>query len=340
MNVGDRFWRGLRVCVTGGTGFLGGHLIEQLLSRQALVRSLSLPVDAKHPLRKLAGVERIEGDVRDRALVRRALADCQVVFHTAGVVAVWGQALERMWSVHIEGTQNVLEGAERGARIIHTSSVVAVGAARRGRELSEDSPFNLTNIDMPYCHAKRAAEELALNTAHDRDVVVANPGYLVGPADHEGSIMGRFCLRFWRGRVPLAPPGGVNLVDARDVALGHLLAAELGRRGQRYILGGENRSYAELMGELAAAAGWPRRWRPTLPCWLLTCLAGLNELRSRFTGREPYPSLAHARVSRYRWYYRSDKAADELGYRPRPLAETLRDAYSWYAEKGKLPLAA
>jgi len=340
MDVGDRFWRGLRVCVTGGTGFLGCHLIEQLLARRAHVRSLSLPVGPDHPLAKLAGVERIEGDIRDRQLVGRALADCQVVFHTAGVVAVWGPALERMWSVHIEGTQNVLAAAERGARIVHTSSVVAVGASRRGRELNEDSPFNLTNIDLPYCHAKRAAEEMALKAIDNRDVVVVNPAYLVGPADHEGSIMGRFCLRCWRGRVPLAPPGGVNLVDVRDVALGHLLAAELGRRGQRYILAGENRTYAAFMGELATAAGRPRRWRPTVPSWMLTCLARLNELRARFTGREPYPSLAHARLNRYRWFYRSDKAAEELGYRPRPLAETLCDAFAWYAGEGKLPLAA
>lgn len=340
MNVGDRFWRGLRVCVTGGTGFLGCHLIEQLLARRALVRSLSLPATPDHPLNKLTGVERFEGDVRDRELVRRALADCQVVFHTAGIVAVWGPALERMWSVHIEGTQNVLAAAERGARIVHTSSVVAVGASRRARELTEEDLFNLTNIDLPYCHAKRAAEELALNTIGNRDVVVVNPAYLVGPSDYEGSIMGRFCLRFWRGRVPLAPPGGVNLVDVRDVALGHLLAAELGRRGQRYILAGENRTYTAFMCDLAAAAGWPRRWRPTVPCWMLTLVAGMNELRARFTGREPYPSLAHARVSRYRWFYRSDKAAEELGYRPRPLAETLRDTFSWFAGEGKLPLAA
>lgn len=334
------FWSGLRVCVTGGTGFLGFHMVKELVGRQARVRTLSLPARHDHPLNGMHEVERIEGDIRDAELVRRALADCQVVFHTAGVVAAWGPALANMWSVHLDGTGNVLTEAARGARIVHTSSVVAVGASRSVEELTEDHAFNLAHLKLPYCHAKRAAEELVLSRAEERDVVVANPSYLVGPEDHERSLMGRFCLRYWKGRIPLSPPGGVNLVDVRDVACGHLLAAERGRRGQRYILGGENRTYTEFLAALDEAAGQPARWRPRLPFWLLTPIAVLCELRGYLYGREPYPSLAHLRAMRFRWYYQSSKAEQELGYRSRPLEETLRDTHAWFCDEKILARAA
>src|SRR5205085_7315411 len=160
--------------------------------------------------------------------VGRAAAGCSVVFHAAGVTAVWGPALERMWSVHTAGTHAVL-GAAGSSRVVHTSSIVAIGASRDGTPLDEDAPFNLDRLAIPYVHAKRKAEQEALGAARrGQDVVVVNPAYLVGPGDHEGSIMGRLCVRFWKGRLLLAPPGGINLVDVRDAARGHLLAAEHG----------------------------------------------------------------------------------------------------------------
>lgn len=132
----------------------------------------------------------------------------------------------------------------------------------------------------------------------------------------------------------MAPPGGFNLVDVRDVAAGHLLAAERGVAGRRYILGGENHSLADLLRLLAAATGWRPRAVPTAPRWLLTAVAELSELRARFTGKEPYPSRQGARMHRYCWFVRSDRAEQELGYAARPLAATLRDTYAWYSAQG------
>jgi dihydroflavonol-4-reductase len=328
------YWAGRPVCVTGGTGFLGYHLVRLLSERGAVVRVLALPPKPDHPLRRHTDVSLIEGDIRDAACVRRAVAGCDIVFHAAGMVSVWGPALAAAAPVHIEGTQNVLAAAGRATRVVHTSSVMAVGATRDGAVLDEWSPYNLARLKLPYCQAKRAAEDLALAAA--RDVVVTNPGYLVGPHDHTPSVMGRFCLRFWGGRLPMAPPGGINLVDVRDAAEGHLLAAEHGRAGERYILGGENGTFAAFMAALAGAAGYAPRGLPRLPLWLLTTAAGLAEARAWFTGKEPYPALGHVRLNRYYWYYRSDKAAKELGFRSRPLAETLAEAYRWFRERTTL----
>jgi dihydroflavonol-4-reductase len=332
VNPRARFWAGKRVCVTGGTGFLGYHLVRQLCALGAEVRVLSLPPRRPHPLPQREDVSCVFADLLDRAAVRRAITGCDVVFHTAGLVALWGPALKRMYAVHVNGTQNVLAAADAGARIVHTSSIVAVGASRAVVVLTEDSPFNLDGCGIDYVYAKRVAEELALAAAADgQDVVVVNPGYLIGPEDYELSVMGRLCRRFWKGRLPLAPPGGINVADVRDVAAGHLLAAEYGQSGRRYILGGENLLWRDFLLLLSESAGLRPRAVPRLPGWMLHLLASLCEARAWLTGKEPYPSFQQARLNRFCWFYSSDRAATELGYGCRHVAQTLVDAYRWHA---------
>jgi dihydroflavonol-4-reductase len=325
------YWSGRAVCVTGGTGFLGYHLVKLLGEVGARVRVFALAPPPDHPVGRFAHAEIIAGDILDAGAVKSAVAGSSVVIHAAGIVAVWGPAVAKMWPVHVDGTRNVLDALDPGARLMHTSSVVAVGASRRGEVLDEESPFNLTGMKLAYVQAKRAAEELALGS--DRDAVVVNPGYLIGPEDFEQSVMGKLCHRFWRGRAPLAPPGGLNLVDVRDVAVGHLLAAEHGHRGRRYILGGENLSYTEFMRQMAEVAGMRPRWLPPIPRPLFGLGALFNEARGRLRGKEPYPSLAHARLNRYYWYHSSDRARREIGYEPRTVRESLADAYGWYTAR-------
>jgi dihydroflavonol-4-reductase len=327
----DFRWAGRTVCVTGGTGFLGYHLVRALGEAGAKVRVFALEPPPAHPTRKLPGVEILAGDVLDPDAVRRAVAGCSVVIHAAGIVAVWGPAVRKVWPVHVDGTRNVLNALEPGTRLVHTSSVVAVGASRRGEVLDDDSPFNLAGVKLAYVQAKRAAEELVLQSG--KDAVVVNPGYLIGPEDFERSVMGELCHRYWRGRAPVAPPGGLNFVDVRDVALGHLLAAERGARGRRYILGGENFDYRSFWRLMADVAGFRPRWTPRIPRPVFTMAAVLNELRGRLRGKEPYPSLAHARLNRYSWFFSSDRARRELGYEPRPVRESLADAYAWFAAR-------
>jgi len=325
------FWAGRRVCVTGGTGFLGGHLVRQLLQLNAEVRVLALPPRADHPLNAEPRVQGVYGDLLDPATVRRAVADCSVIFHTAGLVATWGPALKRMHDVHVQGTRNVLVGADPRSRVVHTSSVMAVGAFTTGEPVTEELPFNLQTLPMEYVQAKRAAEEVALQAAaQGQTVIVTNPSYLIGPDDHDRSYMGRLCLRFWKGRLPVAPPGGLNLVDVRDAARGHLLAAEHGRPGRRYLLGGEDCSMRDFLRRMAEVAGFRPRGLPTVSHWQMSLLAGLAEARAWMTGKEPYPSFQERHSCRRYWYCRSDRARDELGYVHRPLMQTLADTYRWY----------
>ncbi len=331
------FWSSRRVCVTGGSGFLGWQVARRLVELGSEVRVLALRPDESHPIGIEQRINSFFGDVRDADLVRRAVSGCSVIFHTAGFVSGWGRLRERMWSVHVDGTSTVLSAAAPGTRMIHTSSLTTIGASRNGEILNEDSAFERTDEKIAYVAAKRAAEELALRAAGaGLDVVVTNPGYLVGPEDHERSIMGRFCVRFWKGRVPAAPPGGLNLVDVRDTAVGHLLAAELGTSGRRYILGGENHAFTSFMRQLAEAAQYDPRGYPRAPRSVVIMVAAMSEFRGFLMNREPYPSFDHARLTSRCWFGSSQRAVDELGYRVRPLIESLREAYAWHHGRGPI----
>jgi dihydroflavonol-4-reductase len=334
MDVDSHVWSGTPVCVLGGSGFLGTHLVGQLLARGARVRSLSLPTPGAEPAS--ANLECLVGDIRNPDDVRNATAGARFVFNLAGPVGV-GPTATKLMSAHLEGVQRVLDVLPAGTRLVHTSSIVAVGATRNGEVLTEDSAFTIGRLRVGYVQAKRAAEELALaGAAAGMDVVAVNPGYLFGPADTEPSVMGRFCTRFWRGRIPFAPAGGMNCVDVRDVAAGHLLAAEKGISGRRYILGGENVTMRQLLAALAAAARFRPRWLPQLPHSVFTAIALCAEAHGRMFGKEPFPSLEHARSNRLFWFGSSARAQSELGYRARPLCEALSDAFAWHTARGPL----
>jgi dihydroflavonol-4-reductase len=338
MDADRGYWEGRRVCVTGGTGLLGYQIVRTLLQLGAKLSVLALPTHARHDIHRHPEVDAVYGDIRDPEVVRRALAGSDVVFHTAGVVGDWGPVLVRMQDVHVSGTRNVLVAAQQlRARVVYTSSIVTVGASRRPEPLDEDSSYNLERLSVAYVRAKRDAERLALHAAAaGQEVIVVNPAYLVGPEDFERSVMGQFCKRFWRGQVLFAPPGGFNLVDVRDVALGHLLAAERGVPGRRYILGGEDRTFPELMRQLGEVAGLRPRAFPVAPWLGLAALAFTAEFRARLNRRQPYPSWQQVLLNRYYWFYRSDRAARELGFQPRSLERCLSDTHAWFVQRSKL----
>lgn len=326
------YWTGRTVAVVGGTGFLGLHLVRLLRGLGAKVQVVGLP-SGPAASEHLSQVRLFVGDVRNAELVGRGLAGCTVVFNVAGPAAASGPELE---AIHVAAIRQVLAAAPATARIVHTSSIVTLGTTRDGRIVDEENPAEARQPKVDYVRAKCASEGIALAGAATRPVVIVNPGYLIGPDDFNQSVMGRVCVRFWQGRLPLAPPGGFNVVDVRDAALGHLLAAERGQSGRRYVLGGHNISYREFLEALAEVAHFRPRWLPTLPGPVLLTWARLAQARAWLRGKPAFPSPAEARLSRRFAYVSWRRAAVELGYAPRPLSDSLRDCYAFHRRYSKI----
>jgi len=328
-----RFWSGRPVALTGATGFVGYHVALQLVQRGASVTALVRSAAKLHHL-TAAGVRCIRGDLNDVAALTATFRDCDIVFHLAGAVD-FEEDWPRFRQVNVEGTRQVLATARAAGvrRLIHTSSIVAVGASRQPRVLNEESSWNLAALRVPYATTKRQAEDLALAAAaQGMDVVAVNPASVLGPDDFSGSLFGTLCRRFWRGRIPFYFGGGNNFVDVRDVAMGHLLAAVRGRSGQRYILGGANLSYTAFFSNLAQRA--PRTiFRLRLPAALGQVAALVNDrLRSRMTGKS-YLTPAQARLLSLFFYFDSSRARLELGYDPRSLNQSLADTYRFWMQR-------
>jgi dihydroflavonol-4-reductase len=317
-----RFWQGRSAAVTGATGFVGSHLVRLLTDLGA--RVVAVVRAGADRSRLAAGVEVREAALEDRPALDRACRGCAFVFHVAGVVD-FGDDWAGCRRVNLEGARHVAAAARAaGARLVHTSSIVAVGAGRGPQPLDETSRWDLGRLAVPYVTTKRQAEEAALGGG----AVVVNPASVVGPDDFGRSEFGTLCYRFWKGRVPFHFGGGNNWVDVRDVALGHLLAAERGRAGQRYILGGANRTYSAFFADLARVAR-RRIGRLRLPNVLAPLAALLERVLAR-RGARPYLTAGQARLLPLFFYYDCGKAQRELGYRPRPLAVTLADTHAFW----------
>lgn len=213
--------------------------------------------------------------------------------------------------------------------MVHASSIVAIGASREPVRLNEDSQWNLGSIGVPYVTTKREAEYVALKTGRTLEVVVVNPASVIGPDDFTASEFGVFCQRFWKGRIPFVFGGGTNFVDVRDVAAGMLAGAERGRSGQRYILGGANRSYTAFFSELAAVAD---QYLPRLrvPTGFARAGAFVAEALRRERRKRPLLTSSQAKLLGLFFYFDCTKAERELGYRPRPLTETIADTHEFW----------
>ncbi len=329
-------WSSIHVGMTGATGFLGLHLAKLLRSRGATVTALVRASSNLSHLEPL-GVRCIATSMNDPTSLRAALDGCQLLFHMAGAVDFCGD-WDRFREINVIGTQNVIAAAREAGvrRVVHTSSIVAVGAQRYANQFAhEDSPWNLGELQVPYVTTKREAEEAALAMNSSKlDVVVANPASVIGPLDYSRSEFGTMCFRFWKGRLPFYFQGGNNFVDVRDVANGHLLAAERGRPGERYLLTGYNLSYGQFFQELAR---YSSKFRPRIPLprFLAHGIAWLNERFPPKNGARLYLSQGQARlVSRF-FYFQSQKAEEELGYQRRLLAETLADTHRFWMPKDR-----
>jgi len=329
-NPSARFWSGRRVAVTGATGFVGHHLATQLAQLGARVTALVRVTSSRGRL-AAAGIPCTEAELHDPAALLQACRGCEFLFHVAGAVD-FEDDWERFQRVNVEGTRNVLEAARVAGvrRVVHTSSIVAVGASLSPYARDETAAWNLGPLRVPYVTTKRQAEEVARAASGSGfEVEIVNTASVIGPDDVTASEFGTLCRRFWRRRIPLHFGGGNNFVDVRDVAIGHLLAAEHGVAGERYILGGHNRSFTAFFGDLARVADRPI-FRLCLPDALGAVVARFNDRLRGGRSSRSYLNAAQARMLSLFFYFRCGKAGRELGYRPRPFRETLADTHEFW----------
>jgi dihydroflavonol-4-reductase len=325
-----RYWCGRSVAVTGATGFVGYHLVRQLTGAGARVTALVRSPSSSARLVAI-GVHCVRGNLDDTEALARLCDGCELVFHLAATVGFDGN-WDHYRQINVRGSQALARAARAAGvrRLIHTSSIVAVAGADRPRALDETAAWNLDGLRVPYVTTKRQAEEAVLAEAGaGLEVVVTNPASVVGPDDFSASEFGTLCKRFWRRRLPLYFGAGNNFVDVRDVAAGHLLAAERGRPGERYLLVGSNRSYTAFFADLARVAARPI-FRTRVPQIVGTGVAALHEALGLRQGPRPYLTLGQARLMGLYFYFDSTKARRELGFEARPLTRTLADAHAFW----------
>ncbi len=321
----------MKAFVTGGTGFIGANLVRALLARGIAVRAL---VRSGSDRRNLAGleIETVVGDLRDPASLRRAMRGCELVFHVAALYSFWVRPRKLIYEVNVGGTRNVLQAAweNRVERVVYTSSVAALGLREDGQPADEETPVDPRKIIGDYKKSKYLAQEVALEYARrGLPVVIVNPTFPVGAYDIKPTPTGQVILDFLRGRMPAYLDTGMNVVAAADVAQGHILAAERGRPGEKYILGGENLTMRELLQLLSDITGLPApRWR--LPYWPILALSYLNAGICRLTGTTPRMTPETVKMSRHYMFFSPRKAVEELGLPQTPAREALEVAVDWF----------
>jgi dihydroflavonol-4-reductase len=327
-----------RVLITGASGFVGSALARAACQRGYRVRVL---VRSGSPRRNLAGLdaELVEGDMRDQACVSRALDGVRYLFHVAADYRLWARDPGEIERNNVQGTGAVMRAAlaSRVERVVYTSSVATLRVDSRTVAATEDQPLAAHEAIGAYKRSKVLAERLVEQMVA-RDglaAVIVNPSTPVGARDVRPTPTGRIIVEAAAGRIPAFVETGLNVVDVDDVALGHLLALEHGRVGQRYILGGQNVTLQCLLGDIAELTG-RRAPRIKLPAWPLYPLAHAAEALARVNGREPFLTVDGLRMSRNRMFFSSDKAQRELGYRPGPYQSALRAALAWFAQAGYL----
>lgn len=315
--------------VTGGTGFIGARICAACVARGDGVRVLRRASSSRMALEGLP-VEYVSGDVLDRPAVARAVEGCDLVFHVAAISSYWRARREQVYRVNVDGTRLVMEACLRGGvpRVVHTSSAAAVGIAQGG-VADEGTPFDPLSATFAYADSKRRAEVVVRDAvARGLSAVIVNPAVVIGPADHylNSSSM---VIAYGGGRIPIVPPGGMCIADVDAVTHGHLAAAERGRDGERYILGGENLSYLQVAATIAAAAG-VRRPRLVVPARLLTLIAPLVDAANRLSRRPPKLSGEQVRLGGVRFFFDSGKAVRELGYPMLPFRGAVEKTIAWY----------
>src|SRR6202142_2157697 len=326
----------MKCFLTGATGFLGSHVARQLLSRGAELRLLVRPTSRLDNIADLPA-ERVVGDLRDLESLKRGMSGCEFVFHVAADYRLWTRNGQELYDSNVEGTRNVLAAARDSGvrRVVYTSSVATMGFGNNGRLTDEKTPVTLSNMIGDYKRSKFMAEQLVIAAGRDgQDVVMVNPTTPIGERDIKPTPTGRIVVDFLKRKFPAYVETGLNLVDATECARGHVQALEKGRRGERYILGGENLTLKQILDRLAAITGLKS---PTvkLPYVFALATGVVDELvTGRLLGREPRATIDAVRMGRKMMFVTSAKAERDLGWRVVPVDGALRRSVDWFRANG------
>ncbi len=321
--------------VTGASGFVGWHVARVLRERgyrvRALVRAGSR-VDA-------LDVEPVTGDLRDADSLARAVAGCGLVFHVAADYRLWAKEPAELYRSNVDGTRNLLEASRQAGveRVVYTSTVGCIGVPDGGIG-NEDLPVSLAEMAGDYKRSKFLAEQVALEFARGGlPVVIVNPTAPVGDHDVKPTPTGKIVVDFLNGDMPAFIDTGLNVVDVRDTAEGHWLACERGRPGERYILGSENLTLAQILQELAQITG---RRAPTtrLPYAVAWCAGACSTAWAGVTGTPPRIPMEAVRMARKKMWVTHEKARRELGFAPGPARQALTRAVEWFQGAGRRPV--
>jgi dihydroflavonol-4-reductase len=325
----------MKALITGATGFVGGAVARALVHRGVEVRVMAR---AGADLQNLQGltVERVEGDLRDQDSLRHALTGCRQLYHIAAHYALWAKDPSIFYDVNVTGTKTLLEAARDVGteRIVYCSTIGAIGIPPEGGLGTEETPVVFEQMAGHYKRSKYLAEQEVLKLAKaGLPVVIVNPSAPVGIGDVKPTPTGQVIVDFMKGRMPAYIDTGMNIVDVDDVAIGHLLAMEKGRIGERYILGSANLMLREVLEILSRLTGVKA---PTikLPRVAILPLAYLNQWMANFTGQPPRIPLEGVKMAKYKMHYDCSKAIRELGFPQTPPEVALEKAVRWFRNHG------
>jgi dihydroflavonol-4-reductase len=317
--------------VTGASGFIGWHVARLLAENGHRIRALVRPTSRLQEL----DVEPVMGDLRDSSSLERAVQGCGVVFHVAADYRLWAKDPSELYRSNVEGTRNLLEAARKHGveRVVYTSTVGCIGVPDNGVG-DEQQPVKLEEMSGAYKRSKFLAERVALEFAGNGfPVVIVNPTAPVGDHDVKPTPTGKIVLDFLKGDMPAFIDTGLNVVDVRDTARGHLLACEKGKAGERYILGCENLSLAAILAKLARITGRPAP-SVRLPYWVAYAAGLVTTGWARITGVPPRAPLEAVRMARKKMFVSIEKAKRELGFEPSPVDGALVRAVEWFRANG------
>jgi dihydroflavonol-4-reductase len=332
----------MKCFLTGASGFIGSNLVHELLARGHEVTALLRPKSDERGLHG-AKFERVIGDTSDRGALEKAMRGCDWCFHVAASYHLWLADYAPMYAANVEGTRNVIEAATAAgcSRIVYTSTVGCIGLPKAGADgaiipTDETTPVSEAQMSNHYKLSKWRAEVVARElAAKGAPVVIVNPSAPVGPRDVKPTPTGKVIVDYLNRAMPAYLDTGLNWVHVRDVAVGHILAAEKGRIGERYILGNADGNWTmrEAFAVLQEITGVPAP-RFEIPYGVALAAAHVDECISRFTRKAPKAPLAGVRMARYKMFFNPAKAIRELGLPQTPPRQALADAVDWFRANG------